>query len=153
MAGLHIQIELAEQGAIHALNRLLEAGQRPRPALIQIGEHLIESHERRFAEQKDPQGQPWAPLSRAYLESERKKRSRGPDLILVLNRYLASTFRYTAGEDELLFGTDRIYGAAQQFGVPARNIPARPFLGISSGDGASISDIVSDFLKRSFNGS
>jgi len=153
MAGLNITVEVTERGAILALNRLLESGLRPRPALIQIGERLIESHERRFVEQKDPQGQPWKPLSREYLESKRKRQSRGPDLILVLNRYLASTFRYAAGEDELLFGTDRQYAAVQHFGNPARNIPARPFLGISREDETVIGGVVEDFLNRSFKGS
>lgn len=152
MAGLHLRIDVTERQALDALGRLVAAGERPRPALIQIGEHLIGSHEDRIKNQVAPDGQHWAPLSPDYLASKKKRSSRGANLILVLNGYLASTFRYSASEDELVFGTDRQQAAALHFGAPSRKLPARPFMGLSSGDEDAITTIVSEYLERSFKG-
>jgi len=38
------------------------------------------------------------------------------------------------GKNELKFGTRIVYGAAHQFGLPAKGIPKRPFLGVYDED-------------------
>jgi len=52
--------------------------------------------------------------------------------------------------DALVFGTNKIYGAMHQFGgttspesmFPGKDIPARPFLGVSNDDIIAISDLL-----------
>jgi phage gpG-like protein len=56
--------------------------------------------------------------------------------------------RYQVSSDGLSFGTDRVYGATHQFGDPERNIPERPFLGVSSDDEREILEILSEYLQH-----
>ena len=113
-----------------ALEGLARRAANLRPALADIGEYLMLAHEERFDAQESPEGEPWAPLSERY----RARKPRNRDKILVLDDVLASTLRYQAEADSLLFGTDRVYGATHQFGREEAGIPARPFLGLSSRD-------------------
>ena len=73
---------------------------------------------------------------------------------------LRDLLRYQAHGDRLEFGTDRIYGAVHQFGETAAegrgsrhrrggawgDIPARPYIGLSSDDESEIEQIVADHL-------
>lgn len=79
---------------------------------------------------------------------------------LVDSGTLASTINYQVvdGGRTLLVGSPQKYAAVQQFGAkkgslgkgaPWGDIPARPFLGISAADRASIVDIVSGYLAGS----
>lgn len=142
MAGINFSIAIDDASVQAALNRMLESGESLRPAFMDIGEYLIEVHEQRFVDQHGPDGEPWEPLSEEY----RRRKKRHPDMILVLNEYLANSFRYDAGDDELEFGTDRIYAAVHHFGSPKKGIPARPFLGVDSDDEKEISDIITAHL-------
>lgn len=142
MAGLNFSITIDDQDVRRALNKLLDKGGSLRPAFIDIGEYLITSHEQRFADQHGPDGQPWKPLSEEY----RAHKKRHQDMILVLNEYLADSFRYEASDQKLEFGTDRVYAAVHQFGFTDKNIPARPFLGVSDADEEEIIAILKDHL-------
>lgn len=78
---------------------------------------------------------------------------------LVDSGTLASTIRYQVvdGGRTLLVGSAQKYAAVQQFGAkkgslgkgaPWGDIPARPFLGISAADRASILEVVSGYLSK-----
>lgn len=112
MAGASISIEYEAGKALTFLRRLGEHIDDLSPLFGQIGDHLIESTQDRFAAQQAPDGTPWAPLSPAY--ARRKKKN--ADKILVLDAILRDTLAYNAGPRELEFGTNRIYGAIHQFG-------------------------------------
>jgi phage virion morphogenesis protein len=146
MTGINYSVTVDDLDVRAALNDLLQRGESLRPAFLAIGKYLIGSHEDRFPAQKSPDGTTWAPLSEQYKKSKRKRKSRHPDLILVLNGYLANHFRYRADDNELVFGTDRIYGAVHQFGWPEKNIPPRPFLGISPSDEQKIIATLIEYL-------
>jgi phage virion morphogenesis protein len=146
MAGAAIKIDIQDQQVLDAFNRLLHAVQDPEPAWRDIGEYLLISHRDRFDRQVDPEGRPWAPLSPQY----RARKSRNRDIILVFNGYLRDLLRYQTSSTEFVFGTDRIYGATHQFGDPDRNIPPRPFLGISDNDRREILDIFNDHLRAAW---
>lgn len=148
MAGAYIEIEDGQ--VLAAINRLIDLGARPEPALKEIGEALLQSTERRFRSQAAPDGQPWAPLSPAY--ARRKARKGRGDLLLVYNGYLASTLRYQVSGDELMVGSDRQYAAVHQFGNPDQNIPARPFIGLSADDRTDILEILNEHLARTVSG-
>ncbi len=147
MAGANINIEvqgLDEIGA--ALERLQQAAGNLLPVFRDIGEHLLLAHDERFKAQESPEGDPWAPLSEMY--KARKKRNKGK--ILVLDDVLAGTLRYQATAESVLFGTDRVYGASHQFGRDERNIPARPFLGLSATDGDEVLRLIGEHLSEAF---
>lgn len=98
-----------------ALSKLWDARaemMRPAPLLSAMGERLLEFHQQRFTAQVSPDGQPWKILSNRYWSRKRKNR----DKILTRDGNLRNTLRWQVNADELLFGTDRVYGAIHQFG-------------------------------------
>lgn len=110
MAGASFEFD--GTAALAILNETAAAIADPKPMLRDIGEYLLLAHDRRFASQASPDGTPWQALSPAYLKRKRKNR----DKILELDGFLKNTLRYQVGDNELLFGTNRIYGAMHHFG-------------------------------------
>lgn len=143
MARELINIEMIDQ-ASNALRRLAAAGGRLRPLFVEIGEYLDLATRERFDAAEAPDGTPWAPLSPRY--QARKKRRR--DQILVLDSFLRDQMSYAATDEQLEFGTNRIYGPTHQFGDDSRNIPARPFLGLSTDDQAEIVALAGEHLRE-----
>lgn len=142
MAGAFVEVDA--RAAERALGKLAAAAGNARPALVEIGEQLIQSHHQRWDRQVGAQGRSWAPLSPRY--QRRKKKHQ--DKILVLDEILRDTLHYQADNESFEFGTGRIYGATHQFGDPRRNIPSRPFLGISEDDEREITEILAEHLDR-----
>jgi phage virion morphogenesis protein len=150
MGGVNFRFEVDDHDVKAALNRLIDAGIHPRPAFKQVGEYLIQVHEKRFDDQVGPDGNAWAPLTEDYKRSKRKMGSRGANLILVLNRTLARYFIYQFEGDDLFFSTSQHtekYAATQQFGRPAANIPARPFMGVNADNSDHIIGVFNRYLK------
>lgn len=158
MAGTQITVDDAK--VLATLKELRERGANPRPALLSIGEYLLQAHDRRFTDQRDPEGNPWAPLSEAYKKTKR----RNADKVLQLNGYLRR-LAYQVDGETLQLGTNRVYGAAHQFGarrgdfgrgsyktrkggfqIPWGNIPARPYLGINDENRSRIALELTDYL-------
>lgn len=157
MAGAAVEID--DREVVAALRRLQQAGSRLRPALLEIGEYLLQSTEARFDAQVDPAGQPWTPLSPAY--QARKKKN--PNLILVLTGHLSGQQAPQAGqraglqapqatETAVSVGTNLVYAATHQFGRPEQNIPARPFLGLNATDTREILTIINEHFERAARG-
>jgi len=133
------------------LDRLLQRTGNASPALRAIGEMLTESTKQRFASQTGPDGQPWADNSAVTVE--RKGRNQpltdGGDLG-------SSSIDYQLeGVDALLFGSSMGHAAMMQFGGTKAefpklwgDIPARPFLGISSEDRGDILDSLTQYLQN-----
>jgi phage virion morphogenesis protein len=143
MAGARVTIDVDDRQVIERLDELIGRLDDPTPALRDIGEALLNSHHRRFEEQVAPDGTPWAPLSPAY----QAKKKKNADKILVLDGYLSGLLTYQVSSDGLELGTNRIYGATHQFGDPARNIPERPWLGLSDDDRTEVLEILGDHLR------
>jgi phage virion morphogenesis protein len=147
MAGVTIEIDDAEIKA--ALQRLEAAIGDLKPAFRDIGEHLLISHDQRFRQQVDPNGNPWADTS--VVTKARKTKNKNK--ILIESGDLMTTLRYQVSTNSLEFGTDRVYGSMMQFGGTKAqfphlwgDIPARPFLGLSNDDKNSILDILRQHL-------
>ena len=143
MTGVTLKIDFETSELRSALERLQRQAKTLRPALTEIGEYLLAATEDRFAEQVDPAGRPWAPLSPGY----RAKKRRHQDLILMLDGYLKGTLAKRVSAARLEIGSNRIYAATHQLGDAARNIPARPFLGLASADKAEMLAILEDHLR------
>ena len=110
MAGVTLEFDAV--AALAVVNEAAAALADPAPMLRDIGEYLLLAHDRRFASQASPDGTPWQALSPAYLKRKKKNR----DKVLVLDGFLKNTLRYQVSNNELLFGTNRIYGAMMHFG-------------------------------------
>ena len=167
MAGANLTVSIEDRELRDLFQRLAKAGADLRPALMEIGEYLDLATRQRFDRERAPDGTRWAPLSDATLRRKMLKgikRGRGRKRrrlttrsgntkigaiealarasILVETGALRDTLRYRITATSVKFGTDRKYGATHQFGDPKRNIPARPFIGLSDDDREAILDIL-----------
>lgn len=144
MAGVHqpISIDLVDDEISGYLRRLLARLGDLTPVNRDMGEMLLNSHRRRFETQTAPDGSPWAQLSPDY----KKRKKKNQDKILTLEGRLHGTLNYQAGPFELLLGSPLIYAAAQHFGRPEINLPARETLGLSDEDSAMLLDALGDWL-------
>jgi phage virion morphogenesis protein len=144
MAGAFLEIHIDDAQLRDGLQQLQARLSDLTPVFQDIGEALLNSTRARFSRQTAPDGSPWAALSPGY-QAHKKKNA---NLILTLNGYLRGTLNYQADKASLRVGTPLIYGATHQFGRPEKNLPARPFLGLSADDETMILDALNDWLSR-----
>jgi len=154
MAGANITLDV-DTGAITAALQALGEGVDTTALFREIGAHLELSTDERFGREESPDGVRWAPLSQATIASKRRNKNK----ILVESGNLRELMRYQL-EGTVLgfgkatgvrFGTDRKYGAFHQFGgetPQGHRVPARPFLGVSHDDTASILQIIEKHVQR-----
>jgi phage virion morphogenesis protein len=146
MAGSFIELKVTGEKQIATLlNKFIKQGQNLEPALAEIGEYLIESHQARFKLEVAPDGTPWDPLAPKTIKRK------GHADILQDQGTLRDTLTYQLGTNELDFGTNLEYAATHQFGREADGIPARPFLGLATGqwnDKDEILDILQSHLLK-----
>ena len=127
------------------LGRLIHAGQNLEPAFAEIGEYLIESTQERFKLEVAPNGELWAPLA-----PETLARKGGDDRILQQSGIMRDTLNYQIAGKTLTFGSNQEYAATHQFGREDDGIPARPFIGLTTGpwnDADEIIAILQDHLQ------
>ena len=148
MARISIRVEgLEEVNRLFA--RLRRAGDLA-PALRNIGEYILKTTRERFTDtQAAPDGTPWATLDPRTVRRKKKN----ADKILIEDETLSGTgLVYQEGPDEVSVGSSLKYAATHQFGDTSRNIPARPFLGLSAADRAEIERIARDRLAKALRG-
>ena len=132
------EITVGSESLAAALREISRHASNLDPALADIGEYLLNSHRARFRREVEPDGTPWLPLSPKYKRVKAKNKGK----ILRLDGHLQRLLRYQVSGGELVFGTNRIYGAVHQFGFEEHGIPARPFLGISDEDESEVVQIL-----------
>lgn len=146
---IKIQIEVDDAEIRRMLQRLINAGTNPRPALLEIGEDLVDSTKKRFGATTGPDGVPWARNKPSTIKRK------GRDQPLTHGGALMDQINYQlTGNDTLDVGSPAVYAAMQQFGgTKARfqnlwgDVPARPFIGISDDDEHNIIDIINKHLQ------
>lgn len=148
------------QAVLKAISRMSSSLSNPRPVFQDIGEYLVDSTKRRFADKIAPDGERWADNS--LMTRIRKGRN---DPLIGETKRLGREIHYRADSKQLLIGSALEYAAVQHFGarqgqfgkssrntpLPWGNIPARPFLGISEQDSVEILDIIKEHLQASTN--
>lgn len=141
--------------ALEQLYGLLARVEDPSPVLIEIGGALAASTMDRFATGKAPDGAAWAPneqttidLYNGLFSSSAAKRP-----LVGESKRLGSEISWQLDGRAVEIGSPMPYANMQQFGGTKAqwphlwgDIPARPYLGISSADEASILDIVRAYL-------
>lgn len=154
MAGATLDVAVDSSQLGELLAKLADRLGDLRTPLEDIREYLHQSTDERFRQQVGPDGSPWAPLAPSTLA-----RKKGPRTLRESGD-LQDTLRGQVQGDELLFGTDRPYGAVHQFGqkagasgrnrhgssIPWGDIPARPYLGLSAEDETEVLAIIEDWL-------
>ena len=135
----------------------LESGQGLASAL---GMLMVNSTVRRFEEGVDPDGNAWEPSARA--ES-------GGGQTMIDGAHLRDSITFEASSNQVVWGTNRIYGAIHQYGgeikaksagklkfkiggkfvsVSKVTIPKRQYLGWNDDDLDAARDLISDFMKQ-----
>ncbi|MEZ5571183.1 MAG: phage virion morphogenesis protein [Halioglobus sp.] len=151
MAGASLKVEWNSED-LKKVNKvfadLLAQTDNLEPLMRDIGEYLLPAHKDRIAQGITPDGVAFEPLSPDYVSSERKRKSRGADKILILDDFLRGDLAYQVDGNGLQLGTNVVYGATHQFGRTKGNIPARPFLGFSDADIDEIEAIAQDYLAE-----
>lgn len=157
MPGARLTVELTGiEEAERRLRALAEAGHDLTPAMRDIGEYLVRTTKDRFADERGPDGTPWAPLT----DRTRRRKRRNTGRILTEHGFLGGQIAYQAGPAEVEAGSPLVYAGTHQFGaeegsfgstsgggpIPWGDIPAREFLGLSDADGDEIEDILRDYL-------
>jgi phage virion morphogenesis protein len=143
MTGVRITVTSAELA--EALAALARAGREPGPALRPVGVALVRNIRNRIAAERTPEGAPFAPLHPRTL-----RRKRGPGILRerAMRGGLFASFVSQVEGRTLRVGTNKVYAATHQFGDASRNIPARPFLGLSAEDVRDIREIIQDHMRR-----
>jgi phage virion morphogenesis protein len=113
MAGTAISIvsKIDDREIMRELHRLGKKAGSLHPCLKNIGEYLVESTEERFTKEVDPAGVKWAALKEST--KNRKKHTK----ILTESSGLRDSVVYAVRNQGLRVGTNKIYGAAHQFGI------------------------------------
>lgn len=158
MTGKSITVDDADVN--DALARLLRAAGDVTPALKNIGEYGAKTTRRRFIDQVDPDGNPWAALNPLYAETKK-----GPGILRGQTRTLSQIGWQIADNGGVEWGSNEVYArihneggtivpksaAALVFSMGGRTfkvkkvtLPKRQFLGNNASDIDNILDIVMD---------
>ncbi len=146
-----ISVKLEARELSDGLRRLTLATSNLRTALLSIGGVLVESSKQRFSDKAGPDNVAWAKNTASTINRK------GRDQALTGETgVLSDTLRYELlSNDSLEVGSPMEYAAMQQFGGKKSefpylwgDIPARPFLGISTEDSDEILAVISDHLEN-----
>lgn len=140
MSGMKFDIEIDDAEVKKALADLADHAGHLDPAFMEIGEMLILSTEDRFRDQVDPDGVPWVDVT-----PETRKHKKHPK-ILTESASLRGGIVWQLIPGGVEIGTNSPYGNVHQHGFEERNIPVRPYLGISEEDRDGILSILRDHL-------
>jgi phage gpG-like protein len=135
-ASITLNHKIDDKDVLAAFADLEALGADPTPILEDFGEYWLNNHQERWGDEKDPEtSTPWAPLSEDY----KKRKQKNAGKILLLETNLRDLLNYQVNGASLALGTPvEDYGAAHQFGFEKRNLPARPYLGMSPADAVEL---------------
>lgn len=157
-----IRVRLQDEDITRCLGALGAALDDMTPAMGDIGEYLVVSTKDRFAQGTAPDGTSWAPKSPTTIAVYQRRGDRvdfrplfGP------SGRLSSEILYQAHPTSVTVGSNLVYAATMQLGaakgafgqtsrggpIPWGDIPARPFLGLSTADRSTILEIVAEWLE------
>lgn len=138
-------IKVQVQSDTKDLETLLQKLKNPRPALVEIGRMLVRSTQDRLRSTKQgPDGKPWAPWSMATLLGRLRKGTASGG-ILYDSGNLMRSIQAEVQSNSVIVGTKVNYASFLQDGT--KNMPARPFVGVSKQDEGRINDILRKHLK------
>jgi len=126
-----------EANALRATDDLIARLRNPEKALGEVGAYLEGKAKQRFLQEKDPQGNPWAPLAPSTIAD---KQRRGAPLKILRDRgILMSSIAFRVSGAEVRVGTSQEYAIWLQKGTG--KMPSRPFMGFEPTDADAIAGI------------
>lgn len=146
-----IKITLDDIQAQAKIKQIAAQLQHPRKLYGVLGETLKKIHNRRFKDQKSPDGKPWAALSPQYAAYKAKK-GKG-NRILKFEGALSQRTAYNYDDRGVEFGSTMKYARVHQYGSNKSSgrgsgIKPRPWLGVSAADEQFLLDKATSHLRR-----
>ena len=140
MAGVRMRIKGQEELS-RKLHRAMSKAKNPREFMQVAGVKGFRDINDHFLEENGPK-KPWKPLK--FSRPKRKGQKAGRDKILQDTGRLRGSIRWKAFKNKVLFFTNVKYASDHQYGVPSRNLDARPFLWLSKG---LVKDLAKKYVK------
>lgn len=132
------------------LQKLLDVTNR-HVAMKSLAKGVVQQTKKRFKTKRDPDNKRWKPWSPHYAET----RSKGDSLLIDMSTHeagphLKDSIEFDSRKSDFTIFSDLEYAAAQNFGRPEINLPARTFLGLSEQDVSNIDDWIQSELEKIF---
>jgi phage virion morphogenesis protein len=146
MAGAVVEINVSEiESLAKKLNAYALSAAQRHGLLESIGDEIIEqTSDRLETGKRDPAGNTWKPWSDKYKKIVERKYPAAS--MLRREGYLQQSLDREVNDYSVLVGATMEYAAAHQFGYKERNIPARPYLGLSSENIRDLEAAIDSFL-------
>ena len=124
--------------------RINKLAKGDRKKLLDVIGATVESQtRRRIQEEKEsPEGDAWP----AWSDNYAARRPEGASLLMSTDHLLDSITFLKEDKNSVAVGSNIIYAATHQFGDEDRNIPARPYLGVSDDNEKDLIRDVDDYL-------
>ena len=149
MAAAQVSFDLTEIEAVKKLLAGAALSGTDRGRLLHgIGVEMEGQTQERFDTKQSPDGDTWKSIAentRRYYERQTKSAPEPPLVFEGMLRH-SLTSEVQDGAWSVLVGAAMEYAAVHQFGWPKKNIPARPYLGVSPDDKKAIENAVAVFL-------
>ena len=151
MSGAYVSSDIKELEGLAAILKRSALSVSDRSALMKsLGNEIVEQSRSRILEtQEDPEGNKWQDYAASTLKGLKAKGLE--KVVSLLNRegYLHKSIDVQqSGQWSVLVGSAREYAGVHQWGYKLKNIPARPYLGLSSDDISDLTELAEIFLKR-----
>lgn len=148
MAGTALELDYNLSGLSRHEERIKRLTHLDRTRLLDAMGAIVETQTRRRieSEKESPDGQSWVDWSPRYAKTRH-----GGHSLLQNEGHLHDSIQFLVTGDVVEIGSNLVYAAPQQFGLEERNIPDRPYLGISADNGAELEHTVNSFLDKVVN--
>jgi phage virion morphogenesis protein len=148
---MEIDITIKDKALSDALRQAARVAEDMRPLLNAIGETVTRQTFERFkSEGPAPDGTPWKKLKDATVERKRKRKK--SEKILRESGILGDTIApQMPDSNTVVIGTNSVYGRVHQMGYKEKNIPARPYLGLSAENTQEIMRIMENYVNKIAN--
>ena len=147
--GASVSFDLKEIDAVKKMLAKASLNSADRGRLLQsIGTEMVEQTHDRFELQESPEGDTWKDLAQKTKDYYARQGLAARKILIgegMLRQSLTSEVQ--GGAWSVLVGAAKEYAAVHQFGYQKKNIPARPYLGVSSDDAKAIEAAVATFLE------
>lgn len=108
---------------------------------------LLDKANNRFYTKTDPNGSHWAPWSERYKDFREHDKKFPNNGELIRSGQLRDSLETSYTAKTASVRSNRTYAKTHQFGNPDKNIPARPFLGLSDEDREEMRMVGIEYLK------
>lgn len=150
MASTYIKFDTSQLGV---LARRLNQGAALKPSdstqlLENLGAEIEDQTRERFSTKKAPDGTPWKDIAEATREYYAQNFPGAQPSLLMSGALRDSVETQAQNQWSVIVGATMEYAAVHQWGWEARNIDARPYLGIGPKDEQALAGIATEFIAE-----